>query len=183
MQTNAMAPVRIWDPAVRLFHWSLVTAFVIAWLTGEGSRVVHEWAGYVVAALVVFRLVWGLVGPRYARFGQFIRSPRMIARYLADMLKRREPRYLGHNPAGGAMIVVLLAMLAGTALTGWMYTTEAYWGVEWVEETHEFLANLLLLLVGLHIAGVLVASWVHHENLVRAMWTGKKRRPDADDVA
>ncbi|WP_136066672.1 cytochrome b/b6 domain-containing protein [Modicisalibacter radicis] len=183
MQTDHTAPVRIWDPLVRLFHWSLVIAFTIAWLTGDDGQQRHEWAGYVVAALVAMRLVWGLMGPRYARFGQFVRSPRMIARYLSQMMKRDEPRYLGHNPAGGAMIVILLGALSGTALTGWMYTTDAFWGIEWVEETHELLANSLLFLIGLHVAGVLVSSWMHRENLIRAMWTGKKRGPAVDDIA
>lgn len=183
MQTDHTAPVRIWDPLVRLFHWSLVIAFTITWLTGDDGQGLHEWAGYIVAALIALRLAWGVMGPRYARFGQFVRSPRTIARYLSQMMKRDEPRYLGHNPAGGAMIVILLAALSGTALTGWMYTTDAFWGVEWVEETHEFLANSLLFLVGLHVAGVLLASWMHRENLIRAMWTGKKRGPGTDDIA
>jgi len=177
------ATVNVWDPVVRIFHWSLVASFAVAWLSGDELARLHIWAGYAAAALVAFRLVWGLAGGRYARFSQFVRAPAAVAGYVGDILRGRERRYLGHNPAGGVMIVALIAGLIGVSVTGWMATTDAYWGVKWVEETHEALANLLLLLVGLHVAGVAVASLRHHENLVRAMITGRKRRPAAEDIA
>lgn len=177
------AGVRVWDLAVRLFHWSLVASFAVAWISGDDWRDLHLWAGYAAAALVAFRLAWGLAGTRYARFRQFVRPPRVVVAYLRDLLAGREARYLGHNPAGGAMIVALLAALAGLCLTGWLQTTDAYWGVEWVEETHELLANLLLVLVGLHVLGVLLASLRHRENLVRALLTGRKRPAVPGDVA
>jgi len=176
-------PTRVWDLAVRLFHWSLVASFAVAWISAEEWQDLHLWAGYAAAALVAFRLVWGLAGTRYARFRQFVRRPRVVVAYLRDVLSGREARYLGHNPAGGAMILALLLALAGLCLTGWLYTTDAYWGVEWVEETHELLANLLLALVGLHVLGVLLASLRHRENLVRAMVTGRKRPAGPDDLA
>jgi cytochrome b len=178
-----MATVKVWDPLVRIFHWSLVASFAVAWATGDEWERLHIWAGYAAAALIAFRLLWGVAGPRYARFGQFVKSPGAALRYLRAMMSGHERRYLGHNPAGGLMIVALIAALAGVSLTGWMYTTDAFWGVEWVEETHEALANLLLILVGLHVAGVVVAGLRHHENLVRAMVTGRKRAPAAEDVA
>jgi len=174
--------VKVWDPLVRVFHWSLVVSFATAWISADEWDDLHEWAGYAAAALIVFRLVWGLVGTPYSRFTQFVRSPGIVAAYLNDMLKRREHRYLGHNPAGGAMIVVLMVAMLALSLTGWMYTTETFWGVEWVEETHEFLANLMLVLVGLHIVGVVVESLRHGENLVRAMWTGRKRAAEPGDL-
>ncbi len=176
-------PTRVWDLAVRLFHWSLVASFAVAWISAEEWQDLHLWAGYAAAALVAFRLVWGLAGTRYARFRQFVRRPRVVVAYLREFLSGREARYLGHNPAGGAMILALLLALAGLCLTGWLYTTDAYWGVEWVEETHELLANLLLALVGLHVLGVLLASLRHRENLVRAMVTGRKRPAGPDDLA
>ena len=176
-------PTRVWDLAVRLFHWSLVASFAVAWISAEEWQDLHLWAGYAAAALVAFRLVWGLAGTRYARFRQFVRRPRVVVAYLRDVLSGREARYLGHNPAGGAMILALLLAMAGLCLTGWLYTTDAYWGVEWVEETHELLANLLLALVGLHVLGVLLASLRHRENLVRAMVTGRKRPAGPDDLA
>jgi cytochrome b len=174
--------IRVWDPLVRVFHWSLAASFVVAWITADEWNDLHEWAGYAAAALIGFRLLWGLAGPRYARFAQFVRSPGRIAGFLADMLRGRERRYIGHNPAGGAMILLLLLVMVGTAVTGWMYTLDAYWGVAWVEETHEMFANLLLVLVILHIAGVALASLRHSENLVRAMITGRKRTPAFGDV-
>lgn len=175
--------IRVWDPLVRLFHWSLAVSFAVAWLTAEDWEDVHYAAGYAAAALIGFRLVWGLVGPRYARFAQFVRNPGDTARYVGAFLRGREPRYLGHNPAGGLMILALLSTLSVTALTGWMYTQDAFWGTEWVEELHEGAATFTLGLVALHIAGVIVASLRHRENLVRAMVTGRKRARQATDVA
>ncbi len=175
--------IRVWDPLVRLFHWSLAVSFAVAWLTAEDLEDLHYAAGYTAAALIGFRLVWGLIGPRYARFSQFIRPPRQSARYFGAIVRGREPRYVGHNPAGGLMILALLSTLSVTALTGWMYTQDAFWGAEWVEELHEGAATLTLGLVALHIAGVIAASLRHRENLARAMITGRKRPPQEADVA
>ncbi|HCW89548.1 MAG TPA: cytochrome B [Marinobacter sp.] len=173
--------VKVWDPLVRVFHWTLVVCFAVAWVSADEWQDIHEVAGYAVAALVAFRVVWGLFGPRYARFSQFARRPRVVAGYLSDILKGREVRYLGHNPAGGAMVFALLFGLAGLTLTGWLYT-DWLWGEEWVEETHELLSNILLVLVGLHVAGVILASLRHRENLVKSMINGRKRIPDDTDV-
>jgi cytochrome b len=120
-------------------------------------------------------MIWGFVGPRHARFADFIYSPRTTLRFLRDSLLLRAKRYLGHNPAGGVMVVALLLAISGIATTGYMMTTDAYWGVEWVEEAHGTLVNLTLALIGLHIAGVILASIEHKENLARAMITGRKR--------
>jgi cytochrome b len=167
--------IRVWDPAVRVFHWSLVGAFFSAYLLSDGGGAWHQALGYAAIALIGFRLVWGFIGSPYARFAHFMPSPAAFVRYLRSMLSRREPRHLGHNPAGAAMIVALLAGIAVTGITGWMMTTDALWGVGWVQDTHEWAANAVLVLVGLHVAGVLYASWRHRENLVRAMFTGRKR--------
>ena len=177
------ATVKIWDPFVRVFHWSLVASFAVAWLSAEEVRGLHEWAGYAAGALIALRLVWGLIGTRYARFGQFVRSPVAVAVYLRDIVTGREARYLGHNPAGGLMILALILTLAGVCATGWMQTTDLWWGVEWVEEVHEVLANVMLALVGLHVLGVVVTSLRHRENLIRAMFTGRKRAPREADIS
>ncbi|WP_346910610.1 cytochrome b/b6 domain-containing protein [uncultured Roseibium sp.] len=168
------AGVRVWDPLVRIFHWSLVVLFAVAWLTGDEVQKIHEPAGYAIAGLLTFRILWGLVGTRHARFTDFVYRPSTVIAYLRDAVKFRAKRYLGHNPAGGAMVLMLIAVIGGTALTGYMMTTDAYWGVEWVEEIHELLANLAIALVGLHVLGVVFASIEHGENLVRAMVTGIK---------
>lgn len=175
--------MRVWDIFVRLFHWSLATSFVVAWLTRHSSDDIHHLAGYAAAGLVALRVVWGVVGTHYARFNQFVHSPRTVLGYLRDIATGQEARYVGHNPAGGAMIVALLLAMSSTALTGWMMTTDQFWGVEWVSKTHERLADGLLILVLLHIAGVVLASMRHRENLVRAMLTGRKRAADAGDVS
>lgn len=177
------ATVKVWDPFVRIFHWSLVSSFAVAWVSADDWSELHEWAGYAAAALVSARLLWGLFGARYAKFTQFVQSPMAVSRYLWAVIQGREKRYLGHNPAGGAMIVLLMATMAGLCASGYLYTTDTFWGVAWVEALHETLANLLLGLVILHVAGVVWASVKHRENLVRAMLTGRKRAADLPDVS
>lgn len=182
---GAMPPatVKVWDPFVRVFHWSLVGLFAFAFLTGDEWETPHEFAGYVIAALVAARILWGLVGSRHARFSTFVRSPAEVARFIGATARFSAPRYLGHNPAGAAMILALLAAIGVIAATGYMMTTDAYWGVEWVEELHEAAAFATLGLIALHVAGVALASVEHGENLVRAMFTGRKRAPGPDDLA
>ena len=175
--------VKVWDRPVRLFHWSLAGSVALCWLTADELQSVHEVAGYAAAGLIGLRLVLGLAGTRYARFTQFIRSPKSTLNYAREMLRHREQRDLGHNPLGAAMVVALIMMVGGIALTGWMQTTDAYWGIEWVEETHETLAELLLVAIALHVAGVIHASLRHQENLVLAMITGRKRAPASGDIA
>lgn len=169
------AEVKVWDPFVRIFHWSLVVLFVIAFLTGDEVEWLHLTAGYSIAALVGLRVIWGFVGPRHARFSDFVRGPGAVLSYLKQSTTLKAPRYLGHNPAGGAMVIALLAMLAGLSVTGFLMTTDAYWGSKALEEIHEALANVTLVLVGLHIFGVIFASLEHGENLVRSMITGRKK--------
>lgn len=173
--TSPPATVPVWDVFVRAFHWSLVISFAFAWITADEWDRLHEWSGYTASALVALRVVWGFVGVRHARFSDFVRSPFVVLGYLGDVLRGRERRFLGHNPAGGTMIIALLIGICGLGATGWMMTSNAFWGVEWVEDVHEVLANGLLALVALHVAGVLMASFSHRENLVLAMLTGRKR--------
>ncbi len=181
--------VKVWDPLVRIFHWSLVVAFFVAYFTEDELLDLHVLAGYTVAGLVAFRLVWGLVGPRHARFSDFVYPPGEVFGYLGDLLRSRARRYLGHSPAGGAMVIALLAMLVVVSISGVaVYALEEGAGplAPWlagggeeledvVEEIHEIASNLTLVLVILHIAGVLLSSRVHGENLVRAMFTGYKK--------
>lgn len=202
--------VRVWDPIVRLGHWTLVAAFFTAYLTEDDFLTVHVWAGYVLAGVVTLRLLWGLIGTRHARFSDFVRSPLAVLRYMGDMARGRARRYVGHNPAGAAMIVALLASLTVTAASGLvLYAYEEGAGPlapmlvetapaaavaadgarsrdeyrhreneaeEVWEEIHEIFANLTLLLVVLHVAGVVLSSLAHRENLIRAMITGRKRK-------
>ena len=167
--------VKVWDPLVRLFHWSLVALFAVAFATGEHLERVHILFGYGVLGLIAFRIVWGFVGNRHARFSDFVCGPGTVISYTRDMIAGRAERCLGHNPAGAIMIVALLTMLTATGVSGYLLTTPTYWHVKWVEALHEVTANVTLGLVGLHVAGVLVSSLMHRENLVLAMITGRKR--------
>jgi cytochrome b len=186
-ETNTVA---VWDPLVRAFHWSLVGAFVLAWLS-EDTLALHTTVGYAVFGLVAVRIVWGSLGPRYARFSDFVHGPATVAGYLRAVLRLDPPYYVGHNPAGGWMVVVLLAVLLLTAFSGVAaYGAEEHGGplAAWAsskawEDAHEALANLSLALVAIHILGVLVESLLHGENLPRAMLTGRKKaRPDTSSA-
>ena len=191
--------VRVWDPVVRIGHWTLVLAFFVAYFTEDDFLTLHVWAGYLVILVVAIRLVWGLIGTRHARFSDFVRSPAAVLRYMRDLVGHRARRYIGHNPAGGAMILALLISLSGTAysglvlyaveedagpLAGWVADEQEHSDTnehedeareEFWEELHELFVNLTLLLVVLHVIGVLHGSFVDRENLVKAMVTGRKR--------
>jgi cytochrome b len=172
---DAPRSVPVWDPLVRIGHWSLVVCVAVSWATGEGGAGWHEGFGYAALAIITIRIVWGFAGPRTARFADFVRTPAATVAYGLRVLSGTEPRHLGHNPLGGWMIVALIICIVATGFTGWLYTTDRYWGVEWVGELHEALANTLLVLIALHVAGVILASWRHRENLVAAMLHGRKR--------
>jgi cytochrome b len=169
------ATVRVWDPFVRVFHWSLVVLFIVAFVTGDEIERVHVAVGYAIAGLVAARIVWGFIGARHARFSHFLRPPAETLDYMRKAVHGRGPRYLGHNPAGGLMTIALVGMIMAISATGFMMTTGAFWSAEWVEELHEALVYATLGLIALHVAGVIATSIKHRENLVRAMITGRKR--------
>lgn len=175
--------IRVWDPLVRALHWTLALSFAVAWLSGEGSERLHVLAGYTAGGLVLGRVAWGFLGPPYARFSQFVRPPGAVVDYLKTMAAGSERRFIGHNPAGGAMIVALLVSLGATAVTGWMLATDAFWGSIAIQRLHSVLAHGVLLLVLIHVGGVVLASVRHNENLVRAMALGVKRAPEPGDVS
>jgi cytochrome b len=164
---------KVWDILVRTGHWTLAAGVIVALLTGDEAMTVHLWAGLAALGSVVVRIAWGLVGPRHARFGDFVPTPAEALRHLRDLARGRPGHYEGHNPAAGAMVVVIWLMVlavgaAGLAMLGGI-------GGEWLEEVHEVLAWTLLGLVGLHVAGVVVSSLAEHQNLVLAMLTGRKK--------
>ncbi len=174
--------VRVWDPFVRLFHWCLVLSFAVAWLSANTWENVHMWAGYAAGSLILLRLTWGFIGTPYARFTHFVRSPRTIIDYLKAVVTGSEARHIGHNPAGGAMIVALMLGMAATAFTGYLLTTDAYWGDATMQHLHNWSAHGLMILVAVHLAGVALASFRHRENLVHAMIVGRKRAAEAEDI-
>ncbi len=211
--------IRVWDIFVRFSHWSVALGFFVAYFTEDEVLALHVWAGYVVGVFVVMRVLWGFIGPRHARFSDFLYGPHKVFTYLRDLIAFRAERHLGHSPAGGAMAIALWIGLAAVVWSGLeLYAAEegagplaalraeavappaaggllvlasehedeegehedsrggeGRGGGDW-EEIHEVLANLLLVLVILHIGGVILASVVHRENLARSMVTGMKRQ-------
>jgi cytochrome b len=165
----------VWDPLVRLCHWALAAAFVVAYFSHGGYLAVHRISGYAIAALVLVRVLWGFVGPPHARFADFVVGPRRLATYLMQLLRGREPRHVGHNPAGGAMVVVLLTLLAALGVTGFMLDTPRFRDDRDFKDVHDLLTDAALVCIVLHVVGVMYASWRHRENLVAAMVTGRKR--------
>ena len=174
--------VLIWDAPVRVFHWLMVLSFAGAYLTAESERwrLLHVSLGYTMAGLVAFRIVWGLIGTRHARFSDFVRGPAAIARYVGGMLRGEPTRHVGHNPLGALAIVALIGLTLAIAASGWAVFNDA--GAEWMEGVHEFAANAMLAVVGIHIAGVLLASKFGNENLIGAMFTGRKIGRPEDGV-
>jgi cytochrome b len=195
-QAPVAATVRVWDPVVRLFHWGVLSGFTLAWISGDDWLRLHLIAGYTMLGLLALRLAWGIIGAGHARFANFLRPPRTVFTYLRDIALSRAARHLGHNPAGGAMALALMLLLLLTGLSGlalygaeeaagplavWLQHTPR-WLHKALENGHEGLASLTLFMACVHVLGVLLASLQHHENLARAMWTGRKRPPAPGDV-
>ncbi len=204
--------IRVWDPLVRIFHWGLVLAFTVAYLSGDEENSLHIYSGYAVLGLIAFRVIWGLIGTRYARFSDFVYSPATVIQYLKGLVARKPKHYTGHNPAGGWMVIAMLLSLFVVTVSGLkVYAIEEGLGPlageppaltvisvayaddddaghrknenghgedeaaeEFWEELHEVSSNFMLFLIFLHIAAVIISGRLHKENLVKAMFTGKK---------
>ena len=183
---NKQDKIKVWDLPLRIFHWLLVAGFFIAYLTEDDLLNVHVWAGYLVFGLLIFRLLWGFIGSETARFSNFLCSPLQSFNYIKDVAAFKAKRYLGHNPAGAAMIILLLVSLLMTSLSGFaVYGADqgagplAGIGADYEdlwEEVHEFFANFTLVLVAIHVLGVALESYIHKESLVKAMLNGYKNR-------
>jgi cytochrome b len=208
---------QVWDIPIRIFHWSLVASFIVAYLTSEEENSWHIYAGYTVLGLIIFRLIWGFIGGRYARFSDFVRSPSVVFQYIKSLRSGHPKHYTGHNPLGGWMVMAMLLALFAVTLSGLkVYAIEEGKGPfadsqlirltpltaayaeneqddedreekdgeqksnevdeEFWEEIHEASTNVMLLLIGLHLAGVFLSSRLHRENLIKAMLTGKKNQ-------
>lgn len=177
-----MGRILVWDVPTRIGHWLLAAAFALSFITGdsEEQRLFHVAAGYAVAGILVFRIFWGVAGTRYARFASFMFSPREVVAYLGGLLKGKPGHWLGHNPAGSYAIYTLIVLGFATVASGFAVYAEI--GGEWVEEAHDVLSYAMLVMVIFHILGVIVSSWVHHENLARSMLNGRKRGEDKDAI-
>lgn len=183
---NPPATLLVWDPLVRIFHWSLVSFFALAWFSADISSTLHIWSGYCIAALLLFRLVWGWIGCRHARFADFVPTPASLWHYLRTLRQPNSPRYLGHNPAGGAMVIALMLSLAATLLSGLALLANSVVAgfPDWqLQDLHELATSLTLGLIGLHLSGVLFSSLHQRENLIRAMFTGQKEIRSGDSHA
>lgn len=202
---KASNQVKVWDIAVRVFHWSLALLFLISYLTGDDESDLHVYSGYAIIGLLAFRIIWGLIGTKYARFSNFVYGKDVTVEYAKSMLAFKPKRYIGHNPLGGWMIIALLLSLIATTWSGLaVYGSKGHGplagnfdivissamadddehehgsdgGDDFLEEVHEFFANFTLFLVLVHIGGVLVSSLMHRENLVRSMITGLKDKDE-----
>jgi len=168
--------ILVWDMPTRIFHWMLALSFAGAFLTAESERWrdIHVLFGYTVLGLIAFRLVWGFVGTRYVRFAVLMRCSAYVIHYLVRLIRGHAWHPVGHNPAGAVAILLLLVLGIVSGVSGWAVYEEI--GGDWVEELHEFVSNVMLVVVLVHIAGVLVVSYLQGENLIVAMITGRKRR-------
>ena len=166
--------VKVWDWPVRVFHWTLAASVIGAYVTGESEDFerLHHTLGWVAAGLIAFRVVWGLVGTRYARFSEFIRGPAQVWAYIKSLRSGQPQHFVGHNPVGAVAVILLMALVALSVYTGWLALAED--AAEWLEEAHEIAANTLITVVLVHVIGVLWSSRTHGENLLKAMLTGRK---------
>lgn len=176
MQSTAPAlPARVWDRFVRFFHWSLVSCVLANYFLVEDGEMLHQWIGYFASGLIVARIVWGFVGSEHARFASFFPTPARLRAHLAAIRSGKPDFHLGHNPLGAIMMLALMVLVLALGLSGFLQTTDAFWGEEWLQEVHEVLASVLIGLAGLHAAAAIVMGRLEGVNLVGAMITGVKR--------
>ena len=173
-----MQKIKVWDPFVRIFHWSLVVAFAANAFVLDDESKMHEWVGYVVVALVLTRIIWGLIGTQYARFSSFPPSMAGATSQLTEIATGRKRIHCGHTPLGAMMIYNLLFSMLAIGLTGYLMTTNMFWGLEWPEELHEAFVTWAEISIALHIAAVIFESYRSRVNLPRAMVTGTKVIPE-----
>lgn len=176
----ARREVVIWDPLVRVFHWSTAALFLANYWLLEGGEDLHEWAGYAIAALLAVRIVWGVAGSPNARFANFLPTRSRLHEHWQQLRSRQLDPSTGHNPLGALMILFMLVLLALTALTGWMQGLDRFWGEEWVQQTHERAADILMVSVALHVVAVIAISRWGGLSLIRAMVTGRRSLPTSD---
>ncbi|MGD8175302.1 cytochrome b/b6 domain-containing protein [Marinimicrobium sp. ARAG 43.8] len=168
--------VTLWDPLIRVFHWSIAGIFVANYWLNEKGDDWHQWLGYTAAALIVLRVVWGFIGPRPARWSDFFPTPSRLKAHLAALLKGRDQHRMGHSALGALVMILMMLCFVGLATTGYMMEEiDRFWGVDWLEELHGLIANTLLTLVVLHLLAALFESVRLKENLPWSMVTGKRR--------
>jgi cytochrome b len=167
---------RVWDPFVRVFHWTLVACVLLNSFVVDDGEDLHRWLGYLAAALVSARVVWGFIGSRHARFADFFPTPRRVVHQVRGVLERRPGFHWGHNPLGAVMMLALMGLVVALGVTGWMQGLDAFWGEAWLQDLHEQTGEALIVLVGLHAAAAIVMGRIERTRLVKAMVTGVKER-------
>ena len=175
-ETTTHERIYVWDIFVRIFHWSLVSCVLINYFVIDDGETVHEWIGYAASALVAARIVWGFIGSRHARFADFFPTPRRLLHHVRTLMRGERDAHPGHNPAGALMMLALITLVLGLGLTGFLQTTDRFWGEEWLQETHALLGDALMALAALHVIAAIVMSRLERTNLVAAMITGVKQR-------
>ncbi len=168
--------IPVWDRFIRLFHWTLVSCVVLDYTVLDDGNDLHQWLGYLAAALVVARVVWGFIGTPHARFSDFFPTFTRIRQHIEGMLSGSPERHDRHNPLGALMILALMIQVMAVCLSGWMQTLDAFWGEEWLQELHGHAANLLVALATLHALAAIVMGRLERTHLIRAMFTGVKER-------
>lgn len=166
----------MWDRFVRVFHWTLVSCVMLNFFVLEEGEDLHLWVGYVATALVLARVVWGFLGSRYARFSNFFPSPGRVLKHIRSVRTGKPEHHWGHNPLGALMILALMSLVLSIGLTGWMQGTDTYFGEEWLQDLHRYLADALMVLVGLHASAALIMGRLERTRLIKAMFTGTKER-------
>ncbi|MEW9897494.1 cytochrome b/b6 domain-containing protein [Chitinivorax sp. PXF-14] len=175
-----MQHVKVWDPLVRLFHWSLATCFLLNMAFTEEGKYTHRMVGYVALGLVAFRVLWGFIGSRHARFADFVPAPARLLDYLRSLKRGKAPRYLGHNPAAAMMILALMGGMLLLGFTGWLATTDAFFGEDWLTDLHGLIADGMLGMIVIHVSAAIIESLRHRENLIISMVTGRKRAEEVE---
>lgn len=173
--TTPALPARVWDRFVRFFHWSLVSCVLANYFLVDDGETLHQWIGYFASGLIVARIVWGFVGSEHARFASFFPTPARLRAHLAAIRSGKPGFHLGHNPLGAVMMLALMVLVLALGLSGFLQTTDAFWGEEWLQEVHEILASALIALATLHAAAAIIMGRLEGVNLVGAMITGVKR--------
>ncbi|MDG5975380.1 cytochrome B561 [Hydrogenophaga taeniospiralis CCUG 15921] len=166
----------VWDLFVRVFHWTLVVCVLLNSFVLDDGETIHQWAGYLAAALVLARVVWGFIGSRHARFTDFFPTPGRIVRHVRGLWSGHAEFHWGHNPLGALMMLALMGLVLALGVTGWMQGLDAYWGEEWLQELHEVIGETLIILVGLHAVAALLMGRIERARLLKAMVTGVKER-------
>lgn len=177
-----MQKIRVWDPLVRILHWVLVICVFSNLFLNESGHPVHRAMGMLASACVLVRIVWGFVGTSHARFSDWFPWPSRLLPYIKALLQNRPPRFIGHNPLGAVMMLLLLTLVLGLGISGFLMTTDAFYEDETLLSIHQTLARIMIAAIVLHVIGALVESWRHRENLIASMIHGNKPR-DPDNSA